>query len=109
MKEVKPDAAEREVVVQENNDPKFTSMMAVHSAMHGQPVEFKDTINNMLVDRANIAVEKKREEIAKAIFGHPNQEPQDDNQASESESGAEDAGESGSVVDSEDDDTPAEE
>lgn len=63
-------------IVEDGNAPKYTAIMAMHQAIHAKPVEFTNTVNNMLVDKAAVAVEKRREEIAQRIFGNQNQEPE---------------------------------
>lgn len=61
------------------SDPKYTTMMALHQALHAQPVEFENTINGLLADRIQTAVEKKREEVAKSVFGNPDTEVEPEN------------------------------
>lgn len=68
------------------SDPKYTPMMAIHHALHGKPVEFENTIKGLLADRIQVASEKKREEVAKSVFGNPDTEVEsEDNDAIETE------------------------
>lgn len=68
------------------SDPKYTTMMALHQALHQKPVEFGQTINGLLADRIQNAVEKKREEVAKSVFGNTESDVQpEDNDAVEPE------------------------
>jgi hypothetical protein len=62
------------------SDPKYTTMMALHQALHQKPVEFENTINGLLADRIQNAVEKKREEVAKSVFGNTDTEIEADDQ-----------------------------
>lgn len=72
------------------SDPKYTTMMALHQALHAQPVEFETTVNGLLSNRIMDAIEKKREDVAKSIFGTPEQEVEaDDTNAVEQEDNSE--------------------
>jgi hypothetical protein len=74
------------------SDPKYTTMMALHQALHAKPVEFEATINGLLADRLQTAVEKKREEVAKTVFGNPDHEVEA-NDTDAVEDGSEETGE----------------
>ncbi len=60
------------------SDPKYTTMVALHHAIHQKPIEFGQQVNGLLADRIQNAVEKKREEVANNIFGAPDKEPEVD-------------------------------
>jgi hypothetical protein len=100
------------------SDPKYTAMMALHQALHSKPVEFETTVNALLADRIQNAVEKKREEVAKSVFGNPDTEVQaDDNNAEEGNeetgevapSGGQDPEADVAKIETPEEETPAEE
>lgn len=109
MIEVKADSLPA-TIVEDEADPKYTSMMAVHHALHAEPVEFEKSVNALLADRIQNAVEKHREQVANDIFGNPNQEPEVDD-LNQEEDGTEETGELESESESEleDEETPSEE
>jgi hypothetical protein len=54
--------------------PPFDPHAAVAAALNGEPLEFEKQIKLGLADRIQNAVERKREDVAQAIFGNPNEE-----------------------------------
>lgn len=106
MTEVKAETVEATVVVENEAEPKYTSMMAVHHALHAEPLEFEKSVNGLLADRIQNAVEKHREQVANSIFGNPDEQPEVVDDTGE-EDGNEETGELEQEV--EDDETPTEE
>jgi hypothetical protein len=61
---------------------RFNAMAAVQAALNQEPTEFGRQIQLGLADRVQDAVERKRDEVAQAIFGPSDQEVAvDDNDA----------------------------
>jgi hypothetical protein len=57
----------------------FDPSAAVAHALNGEPLEFENQIKLGLADRLQNAVERKRDEVAQAIFGPQDQEVETDN------------------------------
>jgi hypothetical protein len=74
-------------IVEDGTDPKYTAMVALNHALYQHPLEFETTVNGMLADRIQDAVEKKREEVAKSVFNGEEPKVASDDGNSEEEDG----------------------
>ena len=78
----------------ETDENKYSSMIALHHALHGKPVEFQDEINGLLANRITDAIEKRREEVAREVFGDQVPEVQTvDSEGDQDNGNTEEAGE----------------
>jgi hypothetical protein len=57
---------------------RFDALNAVHAALNSEPSEFEGQIKLGLADRIQNAIERKRDEVAQAIFGNQDQEIETD-------------------------------
>jgi hypothetical protein len=101
----------KEVSVGEIGEP-FDPHAAVTAALNGEPLEFEKQIKLGLADRIQNAVERKREDVAQAIFGNPNEEEptsSDDAEVGDEEDEENVSPEAPEEVQDEDEDKPNEE
>lgn len=101
--EVDPATGETIAPSLENDTPKYDALTTVQQALEAKPVEFEKSVNGMLADRLQAAVEKRREEIASSIFNSQDEEP------TVTDTNAEEGSEEDSSEPVEDEETPSEE